>query len=161
MTMLTVEPSGESRRSPISAETDRSTTPLLNYAYRIAWSPEDEEYVATALEWGSGLSWLDADPGEALRGLRSLIDQAVADLREDGKPIPEPLGDRTYNGKVLLRMPASLHRSITIEAAEEGVSFNQLAIGRLSRETPDEKVRRLITQLRTEYRDVLDRLADS
>ncbi|MDI6910481.1 toxin-antitoxin system HicB family antitoxin [Nocardioides sp.] len=145
----------------MSVESEQSTDPVPHYAYRVVWSPEDEEYIATALEWGPGLSWLGADPCEALRGLRALIDQAVADLREDGKPVPESLADRPYNGKVLLRMPSSLHRSLTIDAAEEGVSVNQLAIGRLSAEGRTSLRDRLISEARTERRDVLDRFADS
>lgn len=117
----------------MSTEVSRNLADAPHYAYRVVWSSEDSEYIATALEWGSGLSWLDATPDEALRGLRILIDQAIADLREGGKPIPESLADRTFSGKVLLRMPASLHRGLTIDAAEEGVSVNQLAVSRLAR----------------------------
>ena len=117
----------------MSAEVSRRLDDAPHYAYRVVWSSEDAEYIATALEWGPGLSWLGADPDEALRGLRVLIDQAVADLREGGKPVPESVADRTYSGKVLLRMPATLHRRLTIDAAEEGVSVNQLAVSRLAR----------------------------
>lgn len=145
----------------MSTETGPSGTAAPRYAYRVFWSPEDGEYVATTLEWGQGVSWLDADPDLALRGLRALIDQAVAALTEEGKPIPEPLADRVYNGKVLLRMPVSLHRSLTIDAAEEGVSVNQLAVARLSAESRTSLRGRLISKIGTERRDLLDRLADS
>lgn len=103
-----------------------------HYAYRLTWSPEDGEYVATALEWGPSLSWLDADPLAALAGLRDLIAESVADLRADGKPIPEPIATRPFNGRVLVRMPATLHRNLVLAAAEEHVSLNQLAVTRLA-----------------------------
>jgi predicted HicB family RNase H-like nuclease len=145
----------------MSAKTGQSSALVPPYVYRVVWSPQDDAYVATAVEWGPGLSWIDADACEALRGLRALIDQAVADHHEDGRPVPESLDNRAYNGKVLLRMPSSLHRSLTIDAAEEGVSVNQLAVGRLSAEVRGETVGRLIAEIRTEHRDLLDRLAGS
>lgn len=103
-----------------------------HYAYQVRWSPEDQEYVATTLEWGPGFSWLDPDPEEALAGLRRIIAQGVEDLIADGKPVPQPLADRDYSGRVLVRMPTSLHRDLTHAAAEDGVSLNQAIIARLA-----------------------------
>lgn len=105
---------------------------VSHYAFRVVWSPDDEEYVATALEWGPALSWLDADPNEALRGLRDLIGESIADLRADGNPVPEPLTDRAYSGRFLVRLPKTLHRNLAIAATEENVSLNQLVVMRLS-----------------------------
>lgn len=101
---------------------------LNRYAYRVVWSPEDGEYVATALEWGSGLSWLDEDPTAALAGLRDLIRESIADLIADGKPVPAPLAEREYSGRLLLRLPKPLHRDLALHAAEENVSLNSLAV---------------------------------
>lgn len=145
----------------MSADSERTTSAVPRYAYRVAWSPADEQYVATTLEWGPSLSWLDADPGRALEGLRMVVQQAVADLAEDGKAVPEALMERVYSGKVLLRMPASLHRTLTMDAAEEGVSLNQLVVARLSDERRTGLRESLITATRAERRGLLDRLADS
>jgi predicted HicB family RNase H-like nuclease len=101
---------------------------LNHYSYRVVWSPHDAEYIATALEWGPGLSWLDADPTAALAGLRDLIRESIEDLNADGKPVPAPLADRDYSGRLLLRMPKPLHRDLAIHAAEENVSLNSLAV---------------------------------
>lgn len=101
---------------------------LNHYSYRVVWSPDDGEYVATALEWGPALSWLDADPTAALAGLRDLIRESIVDLTADGKPVPAPLADRDYSGRLLLRMPKPLHRNLAIHAAEENVSLNSLAV---------------------------------
>ncbi len=38
-----------------------------------------------------------------------------------------------YNGKVLLRLPKSLHKRLADEARVEGVSLNQYALYKLSR----------------------------
>jgi predicted HicB family RNase H-like nuclease len=101
---------------------------LNHYSYRVVWSPDDAEYVATALEWGPGLSWLDEDPTAALAGLRDLIRESIEDLLADGKPVPAPLADRDYSGRLLLRMPKPLHRDLALHAAEENVSLNSLAV---------------------------------
>jgi antitoxin HicB len=49
--------------------------------------------------------------------------------------------ERTYSGKVNLRMPRSLHRDLARRAEEEGVSLNQFMVVALARtvgkELPD------------------------
>ena len=40
--------------------------------------------------------------------------------------VPEPKDDSSYSGRVLLRMPKSLHRDLAQKAKEEKVSLNQL-----------------------------------
>lgn len=107
---------------------------LNHYSYRVAWSPDDGEYVATALEWGAALSWLDEDPTAALAGLRDLIQESIEDLTADGKPVPAPLADRDYSGRLLLRLPKPLHRALALHAAEENVSLNSLAVRLLAEE---------------------------
>ena len=42
------------------------------YAFSVAWSPEDQEYVGTVAEFPS-LSWLDVDEAKALAGIKSLV----------------------------------------------------------------------------------------
>lgn len=49
-----------------------------------------------------------------------------------GRPIPKPLRSRRYSGKVMLRMPPSLHESLTLKAAEQGVSLNHYLVMSLS-----------------------------
>lgn len=43
----------------------------------------------------------------------------------DGAPIPAPFPERTYSGKVIVRMASSLHERLAQQAAREGVSLNQ------------------------------------
>ena len=103
---------------------------VSHYTFRVAWSPEDNEHVATCLEFPS-LSWLSADSVSALTGLQDLIADVVRDLEAEGEPVPEPLADRTYSGKFNLRLPVELHRALATEAAMEKVSLNQLVVQRL------------------------------
>lgn len=69
----------------------------------------------------------------------ALLQDAMAGWFESalahGDPIPEPdpgpVGG--YSGRILLRMPKTLHRRLAERANEEGVSLNQLAVSALSR----------------------------
>lgn len=106
-------------------------TDVKHYAYRVLWSAEDGEHVATVAEFPS-LSWLHADQAKALRGLVDLVAAVVADLEATGEPIPEPISERRFSGKFNVRVPESLHRELAILAAEEGVSLNRLVSDRLA-----------------------------
>lgn len=55
---------------------------VRHYAYRVQWSADDNEYVATVAEFPS-LSWLDAEQAEALRGLAALVSEVVSDTQAD------------------------------------------------------------------------------
>jgi predicted HicB family RNase H-like nuclease len=104
---------------------------VTRYTYRVTWSAEDEEYVATCLELPS-LSWLADSQEGALHGLRELITEVVQDLRDNDEPVPEPLASRTYSGKFNLRTGEQLHRRLAMEAAQEHLSLNQYVVRRLT-----------------------------
>ena len=59
------------------------------YAYRVIWSEEDDEYVGLCEVFPS-LSWLDGTHEAALLGIREIVAEVVADMRETGEKIPEP-----------------------------------------------------------------------
>lgn len=95
-----------------------------HYTYRVEWSPEDSEFIGLVAEFPS-LSWLAPSPVEAMAGIVEVVAQVVADMDDSGEPLPEPLADRRYSGKIALRTSPDQHRKLTIEAAEQGVSVNQ------------------------------------
>lgn len=95
-----------------------------HYTYQVSWSEEDGEFVATCAEFPS-LSWLAPDRVAALRGVEELVDGVVADLKKSGEPVPEPMAERAYSGRFVVRMTAALHRRLAIEAAEKHVSLNR------------------------------------
>ena len=102
-----------------------------HYTYRITWSAEDGEHVGLCAEFPS-LSWLAATPDEALAGIRRIVRDCVADLQATGETPPQPMADRTYSGKFMVRVPPEIHRALAILAAEQGVSLNRLVSARLS-----------------------------
>jgi predicted HicB family RNase H-like nuclease len=103
-----------------------------HYTYRVAWSVEDDEHVATVAEFAS-LSWLAPTPQEAISGLVNLVREVVEDMAAGGEAVPVPLSERTYSGKFQVRVPAELHRRLAVEAAEQHVSLNRLVSERLAR----------------------------
>ncbi|THB63513.1 MAG: antitoxin HicB [Desulfovibrio sp.] len=55
----------------------------FNCSYQVIWSEPDQEYVGLCEEYPS-LSWLDADPGKAFKGIVSLVQLARQDM-----PLPK------------------------------------------------------------------------
>ena len=101
------------------------------YTYRVTWSEADQEYAGLCAEFPS-LSWLTSSPEAALRGIRRVVADVVDDLKRSGEPVPEPLSNRSFSGKFLVRVPPELHRELALQAAEAGVSLNRLATVKLT-----------------------------
>jgi len=102
-----------------------------HYTYRVRWSSEDAEYVGIVAELPS-LSWLDADRSAAFEGIARLAAEVVADLEGAGVPVPEPISERSYSGRFVVRVPEDVHRHLALEAAEQGVSLNRVAAAKLA-----------------------------
>ena len=102
-----------------------------HYTYRVTWSEEDSEYVGLCAEFPS-LSWLASSQETALRGIRRVVAEVVADMKKRREAIPEPVAARRYSGKFLVRVPPDIHRRLATEAAEAGVSLNRLASAKLT-----------------------------
>lgn len=101
------------------------------YTYRVTWSEEDEEYVGLCAEF-PGLSWLALTQEDALKGIRQVVSEVVADMKISGEGVPEPIAIRKYSGKFMIRIPPESHRRLVLEAAEAGISLNRLASEKLS-----------------------------
>lgn len=102
-----------------------------HYTYRVTWSAEDAEHVGLCAEFPS-LSWLAPTPEDALAGIRQVVSETVSDLVASGEPVPEALAERQFSGRLLVRVPASLHRALATEAAEQGISLNRLVSAKLA-----------------------------
>ena len=102
-----------------------------HYTYRVSWSDEDQEFVATCAEFPS-LSQLAGSQIAAIEGLRALVVDVVTDMASTGETPPEPLAERRFSGEFVTRVPGELHRMLAIEAAEAGVSLNRLVSCKLA-----------------------------
>ena len=104
---------------------------VSHYTYRVTWSAEDGEFLATCAEFPS-LSWLASSQIEALQGLEGMLREVIVDMEEQGEQVPEPFAERSYSGKFNLRVGESLHRELAIHAAEDGMSLNQYVLRKLA-----------------------------
>jgi predicted HicB family RNase H-like nuclease len=102
-----------------------------HYTYRVTWSEEDEEYLGLCVELPS-LSWLAASPEGALSGIRKVAAEAVSDMLANGEAVPGALAEKRYSGEFRVRIPPLVHRSLAMEAKEQGVSLNRLASAKLA-----------------------------
>jgi predicted HicB family RNase H-like nuclease len=101
------------------------------YTYRVTWSAEDGEHVGLCAEFPS-LSWLASTPEAALTGIRKTVRAAVKDIENAGELVPVPLAVKRYSGAFRVRIPPEVHRSLALQAAEQGISMNRLASAKLS-----------------------------
>ena len=102
-----------------------------HYSYRVTWSAKDSEHVGLCAEFPS-LSWLAKTPEEAVNGIRRLVADCIGDMLAEGEEPPQPIADRTYSGKFLVRVPPETHAALVLRAAEQGVSLNRLVSARLA-----------------------------
>ncbi|HUB48763.1 MAG TPA: toxin-antitoxin system HicB family antitoxin [Acetobacteraceae bacterium] len=116
------------RKTGRSATRDAATD---HFTYRVSWSEEDQEFAATCAEFPS-LSHLARSQAEAIDGLQALIADVLRDMAGNGESPPEPLAQRRFSGEFVTRVPGELHRLLTIEAAEAGVSLNRLVSVKLA-----------------------------
>jgi len=103
---------------------EKTVNELLKQPYtRIVRPAEEGGFVAEVLEFpgcvtqGETVEEAYANLEEAARGWL----EAVIDI---GQNVPEPASDDLYSGKVVLRLPRSLHRSAALFAERDGVSLN-------------------------------------
>jgi len=102
-----------------------------HYTYRVTWSAEDKEHVGLCAEFPS-LSWLAPTPEKALVGIRHIVGETITDMKNEGETVPIALAEKQYSGEFRVRIPPELHRSLAVQAAEQGVSLNRLASAKLA-----------------------------
>ncbi len=105
----------------------------LNLQYPVTLYPDPEEgYVAQIKDLPGCLT-----QGETLDETIANINEArelwIETAYESGDDIPLPSTEESYSGKLLVRMPKSLHRRLAEQAEQENVSLNQYIVSLLSR----------------------------
>ena len=95
------------------------------YLYSVGWSEGDDAFIARVAEFPSLAAHGDTQE-KALREIKDVVKFVLSDLKENKEPVPEPLGKRSFSGRLVLRMPEYLHRKLALEASQQGVSLNHL-----------------------------------
>lgn len=104
----------------------------LNLQYPVILYPDPEGgYVAQIKDLPGCLT-----QGETLEETVANLNEArelwIETAYEAGDDIPLPSSNDSYSGKLLLRMPKSLHRRLAETSEQEGVSLNQYIVSLLS-----------------------------
>ncbi len=103
---------------------------IQHHTYCGAWSPDDNEHFALCAEFPS-LSWLTKTPQATLKGIQSVVDEAVTDILASGEPVPTALAEKKYSSEFRVRIPPMVQRQLAMMPAEQGVSLNRLASAKL------------------------------
>jgi predicted RNase H-like HicB family nuclease len=106
------------------------TTVSEHYPATVFWSDDDAGFIATAPDL-PGSSAFGETQAEALAELDKAIAAWIEAARAAGNPIPAPTRptvDAQPSGKLLVRMPKSLHAVLIQSAKRENVSLNQYVV---------------------------------
>lgn len=97
------------------------------YVRKVFFSPEDKCWVALAPELMGCAAHGETD-AKALKELDVAIRLHLDVRRAAGLSIPKPAAGQANEGRVLLRLPKTLQRSLREAALAEGISVNQYAL---------------------------------
>lgn len=119
-------------------KTEQLTEEVERYAslpYTIMLEPQDDGkgvyYVARVVELPD-LFMTGDTAEEALVELEAVKRDWIAEYLRLGNKMPRPLRSRNYSGKMIVRMPPSLHETLTKLAEIERVSVNQYMVAALA-----------------------------
>lgn len=104
-------------------------TESTHYPANVFWSEEDEGFIAEAIDL-PGCSAFGENQAEAIAELQHAIAAWTEAAKAAGNRVPEPSrpAAERHSGKVLLRMPRSLHAELVFAAKRDDVSLNQYVV---------------------------------
>ena len=107
----------------------------MNLPYRIELIPDvDEGGYGVLIPDLPGCISVGNTVDEAIANIEDAKKEWISAALEDGIYIPEPQNDLdSYSGQFKLRIPKSLHRSLSQHAKAEGISMNQYCLYLLTR----------------------------
>lgn len=108
----------------------------LRLPYRIVLTHDEDEdgnegFVAEVEEL-PGVYSQGKTPAEAVEGVFDAMQGWLSVALQDNIEIPEPLNRDDYSGRILLRLPRTLHGELLRQAEREGVSLNQFLLAVLA-----------------------------
>lgn len=103
----------------------------MKYALVVAYSGEDEGYVATVPEL-PGCSAFGETEEEAIREVKVAVSLWLSAARKARRKIPEPIVEKVFKGRFPLRIPEDLRRRLELEAKRRGVSLNELILQKIA-----------------------------
>lgn len=71
-------------------------------------------------------------PESAAAGVQQAVERWIEDARAEGREVPPPGAAASHSGKLLVRMPRSLHAELVRASEREGTSLNAYIVAALS-----------------------------
>lgn len=115
----------------MSTAREQTESALERYAglpYHLAVVREGEERDSpwtASVEELPGCTSRGKTADEAVSGVQEAMLEWIRSALEEGRDIPEPRSTASHSGRLLLRMPRTLHGELTRAAERENVSLNQ------------------------------------
>ena len=103
----------------------------LDYPVKIEFDAEDSLFTAEFLDL-PGCSATGETIEEAYGRAQEAKEEWLRLTLEQGLPIPKPSKPQEFSGRLLVRLPASLHASLSAQARTNGASLNQYIVHLLS-----------------------------
>jgi len=102
------------------------------YLKIVEWSDEDGCYVGSAPPMIGQCCHGDTE-AETLARLQVIVEEWVALLLAEGKPLPPSVSGKEFSGKFVVRISKDLHRKAALKAMARGESLNQFVAETLER----------------------------
>jgi predicted RNase H-like HicB family nuclease len=98
---------------------------------RVVTPDSDGSFLAEIIEFPGCLAVGDTKE-ESLANLEKVAESWIDNTLAKGQRIPDPLDNVGFSGKLVLRMPKTLHKKAANYAARDGVSLNQFIVSCIS-----------------------------
>src|SRR5215468_1634477 len=102
------------------------------YTKFVEWSDEDQCFIGRCPEVMSG-GVHGKDEAKVYTELCEAVEEMVGLAVKDRHVLPEPLADRKFSGKFVLRLEPALHRRLAAKAIAAGESLNGFCIKKLAK----------------------------
>ena len=119
--------------APVSPEIQAQVQQIMKRPYRKVISGDADEGFLIEVPDLPGCMTAGETMAEAVSMLPEAMTAWLESVLLAGEAVPEPTAIPEYSGRVLVRMPKTLHQQLIERAEAEGVSANQLAVALLAK----------------------------
>jgi predicted HicB family RNase H-like nuclease len=97
------------------------------YTKFVEWSDEDDCFIGRCPELMLG-GVHGSDEAKVYAELCEAVEEMIALTAKEGHPLPEPLSNKQFSGKFVLRVEPALHRRLAAKAVGAGESLNTFCV---------------------------------
>lgn len=102
------------------------------YAKFVEWSDEDQCFIGRCPEIMLG-GVHGNDEAKVYAELCQAVEEMIGLIHADGGDLPEPLGQKRFSGKFIVRVEPALHRRLVAKALAAGESLNSYCARKLAK----------------------------